>query len=222
MPLPSRQLPERPSGLGQTSVGGDDHRNDGDHDRNDGDHDRDGGDQNRDDGDRNGAGRDRWVEVGRVVGAFGVGGALKVEPWAGTEASVLNVARQWRLCGRDGLVRDLDVRAVRIRPDALIAELDPAPTREDVLGWKGATLSVRRSAFPPAADDEYYWSDLIGCDVFDTSGRSLGSVTDVQEFGAGPLLRVGGKLLVPFMEPYVVAVAIAAGRIVVDWSEEWS
>jgi 16S rRNA processing protein RimM len=135
---------------------------------------------------------------------------------------VLTVARQWRLSGRQGLVLDLQVRAVRVRPDVLIAELDPAPTREDVLGWKGATLSVRRAAFPPAADDEYYWSDLIGCDVFDTSGQSLGRVTDVQEFGAGPLLRVGARLLVPFMEPYVITVAIADRRIVVDWSEDWS
>ncbi len=180
------------------------------------------GDRNGDDVDRNDSGGDRWVEVGRVIGAFGVSGALKVEPWAGPEASVLNDVQRWRLTGRDGLVRDLDVRAVTIRPDALIAELDPAPTREDVLGWKGATLSVLRSAFPPAADDEYYWSDLIGCDVFDTSGQPLGPVTDVQEFGAGPLLRVGGRMLIPFIEPYVVTVVIASRRIVVDWSEDWA
>lgn len=165
---------------------------------------------------------DPWVEVGRVVGAHGVHGAMKVEPWTDPAESVLAQVDQWRLVARDGAVVDLVVDSLQVRPDALIARFEPARTREAIQAWKGATLSVRRSVFPPLDDDEYYWSDLVGCKVFDLAGRELGTVTAVLDLGADPLLQVGSGLLVPFIETYVQSVDTAGRRIVVDWSEDWT
>lgn len=165
---------------------------------------------------------DPWIEVGRVLGPFGVKGAVKVEPWAAPDESVLVSAGRWRLTLRGGQSLDLPVRSVSVRSDVLIAEVDPAPSREEVIGWKGATVSVPRSMFPAPADDEYYWADLIGCEVVDVAGRRLGAVARVEEMGADPLLRVSDRLLIPFIEPYVVSVSLAERRIVVDWSEDWS
>ncbi len=147
---------------------------------------------------------------------------MKVEPWAPPDESVLLHAGWWRMSHRSDPDRDLQVRSVHPRPDCLIAELEPQPTREDILQWKGATLSVRRSAFPVPADGEYYWADLIGCQVVDAQGQPLGIVDRVEDLGADPLLRVAGRLLIPFIEPYVQSVDLASRRIIVDWSADWS
>ena len=147
---------------------------------------------------------------------------MKVEPWTDPAESVLGRVSQWRLVDRDGAVVDLVVDSVQLRPDALIAQFEPVRTREAIQAWKGATLSVRRSAFPPLEDDEYYWSDLVGCTVVDLAGRELGTVTAVLDLGADPLLQVGDGLLIPFIETYVETVDTSGRRLVVDWSEDWS
>lgn len=165
---------------------------------------------------------DPWIDVGRVVGAFGVHGEMKVETWTEPDESVLAQVSEWRLVDRDGGVVDLLVESLKVRHDALIAQFEPARTREAIQAWKGATLSVRRSAFPPVDDDQYYWSDLIGCRVVNLAGRELGTVTAVLDLGADPLLQIDGSLLVPFIETYVQTVDIAARRIDVDWSEDWA
>lgn len=167
-------------------------------------------------------GSDPWIEVGRVIGAFGVRGAMKVGTFTDPEDSVLAQAKAWRLTLANAGTVDLEVSKLEVRFDALIAEFRSAPTREQVQAWKGGLLSVRRSAFPATDDDEYYWSDLIGCEVVDGSAHRLGAVTAVQDFGADPLLQVDGRLLIPFVEAYVLEVDVGARRIVVDWAEDWS
>lgn len=147
---------------------------------------------------------------------------MKVEPWASPRESVLARPGTWRMQLPSGPVLELHVRQVGIRPDCLIVELEPIPGREEIAGWKGATLSVRRSAFPGLPPDEYYWSDLVGLAVVDRDGHPLGTVQRVEDLGADPLLRVADRLLIPFIEPYVLSVDLAGRRIVVDWQPDWS
>ncbi len=79
-------------------------------------------------------------------------------------------------------------------------------------------LFVDRSALPPADDDEYYLTDLIGLAVVDPAGRVLGAVSVVHDYGAGASLEVAGSgapLIVPFTAACVPPVDIAGGRLVV-------
>lgn len=157
-----------------------------------------------------------------MLGAFGVHGQMKVEPWTDPAESVLARVNDWHLVTRDGTAIDLVVASLAVRHDALIAAFEPPHSREAIQAWKGATLSVRRSTFPALASNEYYWSDLVGCAVENREGRSLGAVTAVLDLGADPLLQVDGRLLIPFVDAYVGTVDLAARRIVVDWFEDWS
>jgi 16S rRNA processing protein RimM len=70
-----------------------------------------------------------------------------------------------------------------------------------------------------ADDDEVYESDLIGCEVFDATGRSLGVVTDFEETGGTPLLRVGEDLLIPFAKAICTHIDLEGRKIVVNLPE---
>ncbi|MGR3292244.1 MAG: ribosome maturation factor RimM, partial [Paracoccaceae bacterium] len=70
-------------------------------------------------------------------------------------------------------------------------------------------------------DEEYYHADLIGLQVSDTGGDSLGTVKSVQNHGAGDLLEVqlpnsSSTVLVPFTLAVVPMVDLRSGRIVID------
>ena len=74
-------------------------------------------------------------------------------------------------------------------------------------------------------DDEYYWHDLIGCDVLNEQEQTFGKVTALMETGAHDVLQVaenGRTLFIPFVEPYVVDVQLDRRRIVVMWQLDWS
>ena len=78
-------------------------------------------------------------------------------------------------------------------------------------------LFIDRSRLPAPGDDEFYLSDLIGLTAVDVSGRAVGTVTMVHDYGAGTSLEIAGEsaLIVPFTQACVPAVDLAAGRLTV-------
>jgi 16S rRNA processing protein RimM len=74
-------------------------------------------------------------------------------------------------------------------------------------------------------DDEYYHSDLLGCEVVDhATGRLIGKVTGWQDHGGPGLLEVSddekkGEILVPFARSICKDIDVARKRIRVDLPE---
>jgi 16S rRNA processing protein RimM len=86
---------------------------------------------------------------------------------------------------------------------------------------RGMELRIPLEDRPPAPEEEFYHSDLIGCEVVDQSGRSLGHVKGWREYGAAGLLEVKGEkeFLVPFAKAICLVIDVARKRIVVDLPE---
>ena len=92
--------------------------------------------------------------------------------------------------------------------------------REQAECLKHCSVGLSRSVFPPEAEDETYWADLIDCTVVNRDGQPLGQVRSMQTNGEHDWLVLADGLI-PFVDRYIVEVDIAAKRIVVDWSPEW-
>lgn len=78
----------------------------------------------------------------------------------------------------------------------------------------------------PLGPGNYYVTDLIGCELLDREGNSLGIVTDVQSIGeevsGTPILVVdtpAGELLVPVAEEICAKIDTAQKRIEVNLPE---
>jgi 16S rRNA processing protein RimM len=68
--------------------------------------------------------------------------------------------------------------------------------------------------------DEYFDSDLVGCEMFDhKSGERLGKVTALQEGGGAGLLVLNGSTLIPFARRICVMIDVARKRIEVELPE---
>jgi len=108
----------------------------------------------------------------------------------------------------------------------LLLRMDGCSDREQAEQLKGAVIAASRSSFPEPAPDEYYWVDLVGCEVVGQEGRSLGRVLAIDDFGAPhPVLRVGGPdgetRLIPFVAPVIGDVDLVAKRISADWAADY-
>jgi 16S rRNA processing protein RimM len=69
-------------------------------------------------------------------------------------------------------------------------------------------------------ENEFFQSDLVGCEVFDhASGERLGIVTAWEDSGGHGVLVVDGSLLVPFVRAICKLIDPAARRIAVELPE---
>ena len=185
------------------------------------------------------------VELGRIVSAYGVRGWVKAQPHS-SQSTVLRAAPVWWLCPPSGplatpadssssaslpasvLSRCTPHAVNQCRPQGLtvVAELDGVPDRDVADSKRGYTIYVSREYFPQAKSDEYYWVDLIGCQVF-TEDQLMGQVQEVLDNGAHAILRVKTlkldakgrpqEVLVPFVAAHVQHVDIKTRRIETDW-----
>jgi len=158
---------------------------------------------------------DRLILVGRVAGAFGVKGELRITTYTEDPRSL---ARYRDLKRADGSPA-LTIASGRPQKGALIARAKEVATREEAEGLRGLALYAPRSVLPPPAEDEFYVADLIGLAAITPEGESLGRIKDVQNFGAGDLLEieppVGASWYLPFTDEAVPEVRLAEGVVVV-------
>jgi 16S rRNA processing protein RimM len=167
------------------------------------------------------------IALGRVIDAWGVGGWVKVEPFAGAGDTALLQARRWHVSrapgpDRPAIDRWLRLERCRRHTNTVLAKAEGVDDRDAALAFKGAQVGVLRADFPPPGEGEFYWVDLIGCVVSTPQGLGLGMVTSVDDHGAHAIIETDAGHLIPFVDAYVVEAVPAERRIVVDWQADWS
>lgn len=160
---------------------------------------------------------DCLIQVGRVAGAFGVRGELRITTF--TE-DPLAVTRYGTLVRGDG-THALTLSGGRAVKGAVIARAKEVETREQAEALRGLRLFVPREALPEPDEDEFYLADLIGMTVEDTTGTTLGRVKAVPNFGAGDILEIEpgpGRptFYLPFTRAAVPEVRLAERRLIAD------
>jgi 16S rRNA processing protein RimM len=164
---------------------------------------------------------DRLVLVGRVAGAFGVRGEVRVRTFTADPLALLTYRALLRADGSTALTL-LSGRTVK---DGLIARAPEITTKEEADAIKGLELFAPRSALPATEEDEFYLTDLIGLEARSPGGQPLGRVKAVHDFGASDVLEVepagGGQTwLVAFTQANAPEVDIEGGYITVVRPDE--
>jgi 16S rRNA processing protein RimM len=161
------------------------------------------------------------VVMGRVVGAFGVQGWLKVQAYTESPEALADYGRWWLARSGAGEPRPHRVLEARRHGAFLLAHLEGVGSREEAASCRGSEVRVPREALPEVKADEVYVADLVGCRVVNRQGETLGTVAGVDDGVAQRLLRVKGdgarEMLIPWVDAYVDSVDLEAGTVGVDW-----
>jgi len=164
------------------------------------------------------------VLVGYIAGAYGLQGWVRIKPYS-ADADALLHAKTWWLDKPE--MRDVTRMQAREHSGDIVAQLMGVADRDAAEALKGASVQVSRSHFPALADDEFYWVDLIGMAVENLQGEALGTVADMMDNGAHPILRVQAatddrqEMLIPFVDQFVIEVDREARKIKADWALDY-
>ncbi len=140
------------------------------------------------------------VEVGRVLGAWGLKGGIRVMPFA-KDPQALFSSRRWFIRPPEGPQVVLSTRPGAYPPvlrvtssksqgDSVVVTAQELPDRDAAEAMKGARIFIARSSFPTADDGEFYWIDLIGLDVVNREGEALGTVVGLIDTGPHSVMRL--------------------------------
>ena len=119
---------------------------------------------------------------------------------------------------------EVAITSARRHGSGLVACLNGCGDRDAAQMRTGYVVGLPRDVLPSPEKDEYYWTDLMGCRVFDGDGEEFGTVKELFETGANDVMVVTGdrERLVPFVLGHtVLEVHLEARRIVVDWDMNW-
>lgn len=163
--------------------------------------------------------------VGKLGSTYGIRGWLRLysstefpesifdyQPW------FLNIKGQWR---------EVELETWRYHNNDLIVKLVGTDDREAAQLLTNLEIGVDLSCFPTLEEGDYYWHDLIGCQVVNLEGYAMGVVSELMETGSNDVLVVRAnskdafgkqERLIPFLyEQVVKRVDLATKTITVDW-----
>ncbi|MFZ1605732.1 MAG: ribosome maturation factor RimM, partial [Rhodoferax sp.] len=129
------------------------------------------------------------IEVGRIADAWGIKGWFKVLPYSAHPEALFSSKRWFLMPSERGVaafsgVAQLSVKEAKQHSDSVVACVNGVDERSAAEALRGSRIFISRSSFPTAAENEYYWVDLIGLDVLNRQDEALGVVRELLSTGA--------------------------------------
>ena len=163
--------------------------------------------------------------VGKLGSTYGIRGWLRI--YSSTEyAESIFDYQPWFLKIK-GQWQPTELESWKHHNHELIAKLKNVNDRETAQSLANIEIGVDLSVFPQLEEGDYYWHDLIGCNVVNLEGYAMGTVTEMMETGSNDVfvVRANSKdafgkqeRLIPFLyEQVVKRVDLTTKVIEVDW-----
>lgn len=156
------------------------------------------------------------VCLGEIVGAHGIKGSVKVRTFTEHPRDLVSYGQ---LIRQD--LTPIKIQIENIKTDnSLLARVEGCVTRNQSESLLGTKLYVHREQLPVLDNDEFYQEDLVGMTVFDDADQKIGTVTAIQNFGAGDFLEIhpaeGSKPVTAiFNDDSIVNLDLEAKKIVI-------
>lgn len=166
-----------------------------------------------------------FIPVGKISGVFGVKGWLKVFSFTDPRDNILNYKPLYMK--QQGQWVKVEVTGGKLQGKAIVMSLKQVTDRNLAMPLMGAELAIQRSQLKVAAEDEYYWADLIGLNVVNQQDVLLGQVDHLLETGANDVLvvktaDVETEMLIPFVfDEVVLQIDLQNQNILVDWQADY-
>jgi 16S rRNA processing protein RimM len=156
-----------------------------------------------------------YLQIGEIVNTHGIRGEVKVIPLTDSQDR-FDALKQVYL-DRNGSLDRLKVEGVKHFKSAVVLKLQGIDTVEAAEATRGMFLLVDRKNAVRLPSGSYFICDILGSDVQDLSGASLGRLAEVLHTGSNDVYVVrndaGREMLLPALKSVVKEVSVEAGVI---------
>ena len=166
-----------------------------------------------------------FIPVGKIVGAHGVKGNIKVYSYA-ESLSVFKPDSLILLINPKGFEKNYKIKWVKPHGGTVLLSLEGVENRNSVETLIGSVFYIERATLPELEDGSYYWLDIIGLSVFTTDDEYIGLVESIIPTGSNDVFVVrnpnkdhDNETLIPALESVVLKMDFEHKTMIVDLPE---
>lgn len=147
----------------------------------------------------------KTILIGEITTVHGIKGYVKVRPYVEDETLLTHASVV------DGKGKTFALTLKNAIKGVWIAEVKGITDRNEAEKLRGTKLYLDRDLLPETDDGEYYIEDLKDMRVINESGKDIGTVLSVENFGASDLLDIkpsigGESFYLPFTDDTVLSI----------------
>ena len=133
-----------------------------------------------------------FFAIGQIVKTRGLSGCLKVISYTQTQ-NIFTGLKDIYIEKTAGQKNKYNIRKINSTGKFLFIELEGIASVELAAHLVGGTIFLPKDILPKLPEGEYYWQDIIGLNVVDEDGESLGKVESIFPTGSNDVYVCKGS-----------------------------
>jgi 16S rRNA processing protein RimM len=164
---------------------------------------------------------EKWFNVGKIVNTHGIRGEVRViskTDFPEERYKVGNVLFLFMPGSKSPI--ELTVKSHRKHKNFDLLTFEGFENINDVEKFRDGIIKVPESQLGNLEEDEYYYHEIIGCQVSTAEGEEIGKVTEILSPGANDVWviksKAGKEILIPYIEDVVKKVDVKDKVIIIE------
>jgi 16S rRNA processing protein RimM len=158
------------------------------------------------------------INYGKITRPHGLKGEVVLIPFSRRSDSLPGISHIYVERKNSREPEMMAVSAFRFQKGAAVVKLNGVDSIDDAEELRGAGVLVDTDELEGLEEDEYYWFELIGLQVYTEDGAFVGNVEDLIDRAEQSVLIVRNgetETLIPLAEPIIKEIDLESSKIVI-------
>ena len=163
------------------------------------------------------------LKVGKIVNTHSLKGEVKVISSTDFEEERFKKGSKLLITRGNQLIREVIVESYRNHKNFLLVKFEGIDSVEEAEKLKNLQIKIDSDEVGELEENEFYFHQIIGCEVFDENDRNLGEIIDILTPGANDVWVIKGEegkeILIPYIEDVVKQIDIINKKVNIEVME---
>ena len=163
------------------------------------------------------------LKVGKIVNTHSLKGEIKVISSTDFEEERFKKGSKLLITRGNQLIREVVVQSYRNHKNFLLVKFEGINSVEEAEKLKNLQIKIDSDEVGELEENEFYFHQIIGCEVFDENDKNLGEIIDILTPGANDVWVIKGEngkeILIPYIEDVVKKIDITSKKVNIEVME---
>ena len=163
------------------------------------------------------------LKVGKIVNTHSLKGEVKVICSTDFEEERFKKGSKLLITRGNQLIREVVVQSYRNHKNFLLVKFEGIDSVEEAEKLKNLQIKIDSDEVGELEENEFYFHQIIGCEVFDENDKNLGEIIDILTPGANDVWVIKGEngkeILIPYIEDVVKKIDITSKKVNIEVME---
>lgn len=161
-----------------------------------------------------------FIAIGEIIKPFQLSGLAKISSYSKNPKDIFNYD-PWYV-GKEKTLYNAEIS--HPKASHVIAKVRGIDSHEKAASISGQTIYIKKTQLPELKQDEYYWHEIIGFNVYSKNNKRLGEIILISDHNDIDMATIRtdklNEVMIPLIKPYLLALDKEQRQIKIDWPDE--